>query len=99
MTGCFFWGASPRRNSADSVQTARLNQASLDRQYVRLAIAQCARRGVDRVVAKDEIMRMWSGRAEDELGIGQRFELHRFARRLECHELPASQFVRGRKRA
>ena len=37
------------------------------------------RRRVDRVIAEDEIMLVRSGRAENELGIGQRFEFDRFA--------------------
>ena len=46
---------------------------------MRLALAQRVRRRVDRVVAKDKIVFVRSGRAENELGIGQRFEFDRFA--------------------
>jgi len=35
-----------------------------------------------------------NGRAENELGIGQRFEFHRLARWLESCEVPVPQFVR-----
>jgi hypothetical protein len=42
---------------------------------------------------------VWSGRAENELAIGQRFEFDRFARRLESREVPAPPFVRCRKDA
>ena len=35
-----------------------------------------------------------SGRAENELGIGQRLEFHRFARRLESREISVPEFVR-----
>jgi hypothetical protein len=38
--------------------------------------------------AEDEIVFVWSGRAENELGIGQRFEFDRFARRLESRKVP-----------
>jgi len=43
---------------------------------------------MDRVVPHDEIVLVRSGRAENELGIGQRFEFDRFARRLESREVP-----------
>jgi hypothetical protein len=59
-----------------------------------LALAQSVGRRVDRVVAEDEIMLVRSGRAENEFGIGQRFEFDRFTRRLEGRELPMPQFVR-----
>ena len=83
---------------AKRLQTAFLNEALLDRRDVRLAIAKRVRRRVDRVVAGDEIVLVRSGRAENELGIGQRFEFHRFARRLESREIPVPQFVRRRHR-
>src|SRR5882757_8028621 len=41
-------------------------------------------------------MLVWSCRAENEFGIGQRFESDRFARLLENREDPALQFVRHR---
>jgi hypothetical protein len=41
-----------------------------------------------RVVPEDEIVLVWSGRAENELGIGQRFEFDRLARRLASREAP-----------
>jgi hypothetical protein len=44
-----------------SLQTAFLNEARADRRHVRLAIAQRVRRGVDRVAAEDEIVRVRSG--------------------------------------
>ena len=40
-----------------------------------------------------------SGRAENELGIGQRFEFDRFARRLESRDVPVPKFVRRRQDA
>jgi len=46
---------------------------------VSFAIAQRVGRRVDRVVAKDKIVLVRSGRAENELSIGQRFEFDRFA--------------------
>ena len=46
---------------------------------MRLALAQSVGRRVDRVVTEDEIMFMRSGRAENELGFGQRLEFDRFA--------------------
>ena len=70
------------------LQTAFLNEALLDRRDVRLGIAKRVRRRVDRVVPQDEIVLVRSGRAENELGIGQRHEFHRFARRLESREVP-----------
>jgi hypothetical protein len=54
------------------LQTAFLNEALLDRRDVRLGIAKRVRRRVDRVVPQDEIVLVRSGRAENELGIGQR---------------------------
>src|SRR5260370_37005874 len=47
LVGC------PARNT---LETAFLNEALLDRQDVRLGIAKRVRRGVDRVVAEDEIV-------------------------------------------
>ena len=58
-----------------SLQTAFLNEARADRRNVRLAVAQRVGRRVDRVVAEDEIVRVRRGRAENELGIGQRLEV------------------------
>ena len=81
------------------LQTAFLNEALLDRRDVRLGIAKRVRRRVDRVVPQDEIVLVRSGRAENELGIGQRHEFHRFARRLESREVPVPQFVRRRQEA
>jgi hypothetical protein len=60
------------------LQTAFLNEARPDRRNVRLGIAKRVRRRVDGVVPEDEIVPVRSGRAEDELGIGQRLELDRF---------------------
>ena len=70
-----------------------MSEALLDRRDVRLAIAKRVRRRVDRVVAGDEIVLVRSGRAENELGVGQRFKIDRFARRLESREVPVPQFV------
>ena len=55
---------------------------------MRLALAKCARRRVDRVVAEEEIVLVRSGRAENELAIGERLEFDRFARWLESREIP-----------
>src|SRR5260221_13047419 len=52
---------------------------------------------MDGVVPQDEIVLVRSGRSENELGIGQRFEFDRLARRLESREVPAPQFVRRRQ--
>src|SRR5260221_8956221 len=52
---------------------------------------------MDGVVPQDEIVLVRSGRAENELGIGQRFEFDRLARRLESRELPVPQLVRRRQ--
>jgi hypothetical protein len=41
---------------------------------VSLNIAKRALQCINRVVPEDEIVFVWSGRAENELGIGQRFE-------------------------
>src|SRR5580692_5615084 len=49
---------------------------------------------MDRVAPQDEIVLVRSGRAENELGLGQRFEFDRLARRLESRELPVPQSVR-----
>jgi hypothetical protein len=43
------------------LQATSLNEAPLDRQDVRLAIAKRFRRRVDRVVPQDEIVLVWSG--------------------------------------
>ena len=40
-----------------------------------------------------------SGRAENELDIRQRFDFHRFARRLESREIPLPQVIRLRQDA
>jgi len=66
---------------------------------MRLGIAKRDRRRMDRVMPQDEIVLVRSGRAENELGIGQRFEFDRFARRLESREVPVPQFVRRRQDA
>jgi hypothetical protein len=81
------------------LQTAFLNEVRPDRRNVRLGIAKRVRRRVDRVLPQDEIVLVRSGRAENELGIGQRFEFHRFARRLESREIPVPQFIRRRQNA
>src|SRR5713101_6233311 len=78
------------------LKPAFLNKALFDRRDVRLGIAKRVRRRVDRVVAEDEIVLVRSGRAENELAIGQRFEFDRFARWLESREVPVPQFVRNR---
>ena len=36
------------------------------------------------------------GRAENELGIGQRLEFRAYARRLKSREIPEPQFIRRR---
>jgi hypothetical protein len=77
-----------------SLQTALLNVARSDRRNVRLGIAKRGRRCMDRVVPKNEIVLMRSGRTENELGIGRRLELDRLARRLESREVPVPQSVR-----
>jgi hypothetical protein len=79
------------------LQTAFLNEARPDRRNVRLGVAKRVRRGMDRVVPQDEIVLVRSGRAENELGIGQCFEFDRFARRLESREVPVPQLVRRRQ--
>src|SRR5437016_11124656 len=84
---------------ASALQTAFFNEALPDRRNVRLGIAKRLRRCVDRVVAEDEIVLVRSGRAENELGIRQRFEFDRFARRLESREIPVPQFLRRRQDA
>jgi hypothetical protein len=66
---------------------------------VRLGVAKRVRPRMDRVVPQDEIVLVRSGRAENELGIGQRFEFDRFARRLESREVPVPKFVRRRQDA
>jgi hypothetical protein len=65
---------------------------------VRPGIANRALRCMDSVVPEDVIVFVWSGRAENELGIGQRFEFDRVARRLASREVPVSQFVQGSTR-
>lgn len=60
-------------------EAALLCEARLDRRDVSFAITQRVGRRVDRVVAKNKIVFVRSGRAENELGIGQRFEFDRFA--------------------
>jgi hypothetical protein len=81
-----------------SLQTALLNEARPDRRNVGLGIANRALRCMDRVVPEDEIVFVWNGRAENELGIGQRFEFDRVARRLASCEVSVSQFVQGSTR-
>src|SRR5713226_7368677 len=88
-----------KMSRASILQTAFLNKALFDRRDVRLGIAKRVRRRVDRVVAEDEIVLVRSGRAENELAIGQRFEFDRFARWLESREVPVPQFVRNRHNA
>src|ERR1700674_6059935 len=83
----------------DPIQTAFLNEAFLDRRDVRLAIAKRVRRRVDRVIAEDQIVLVRSGRAENELGIGQRLEFNPFARRVESRKLSVPQFIRRRQDA
>jgi hypothetical protein len=61
------------------LEAALLCEARLDRRDVSFAITQRVGRRVDRVVAKDKIVFVRSGRAENELSIGQRFEFDRFA--------------------
>ena len=79
------------------LQTASLNEARPDRRNVRLGIATRVRRRIDRVVSQDEIVLVRSGRAKNELGIGQGVEFDRFALRLESREVPVPQFVRRRQ--
>ena len=60
-------------------EAALFCEACLDRRDVSFAITQRVGRRVDRVVAKNKIVFVRSGRAEYELSIGQRFEFDRFA--------------------
>jgi len=75
------------------LQTALLNEACPDGRNVRLAIAQRVRRRVDRVIAEDGIVCVRSGRAQNELGIGERLEFDRLARRLESREFAMPPFA------
>jgi hypothetical protein len=90
--------AQPRARRV-CLQTAFLSEARPDRRNVRLGIAKRVRRRMDRIVPQDEIVLVRSSRAENELGVGQRFEFDRFARRLESREVPVPQFVRRRQDA
>jgi hypothetical protein len=92
-------GADAQPRARLCLQTAFLSEARPDRRNVRLGIAKRVRRRMDRVVPQDEIVLVRSGRAENEPGIGQRFEFDRFARRLESREVPVPQFVRRRQDA
>jgi hypothetical protein len=78
------------------LQTAFLNEMLPDRCDVRLAVAKCGRRCMDRVVPQDEIVLVWGGRAEHKLGIGQRLEFDRLTRWLESRQLPVPQLIRRR---
>jgi hypothetical protein len=91
-------GLMPSPEQGVCLQTPFLNESRPDHRNVRLGIAKRVRRRMDRVVAHDEIVLVRSGRAENELGIGQRFEFYRFARRLESREVPVRQFVRRRRK-
>ena len=72
------WTQSSRRRSNAKPQSYARG-SKLDRRDVSFAITQRVGRRVDRVVAKDKIMFVRSGRAENELSIGQCFEFDRFA--------------------
>ena len=80
----------PNPGRGGCLQAALLNEARPDRRNVRLGIAKRLRRCMDRVAPQDEIVLVRSGRAENELGLGQRFEFDRLARRLE----PAGSLAR-----
>ena len=54
-------GLMPISGQSVSLQTAFLNEARPDRRNVRLAVAQRLGRRMDRVVAEDEIVRVWRG--------------------------------------
>ncbi len=97
--GSMVLGLIPSPERGVCSQTAFLNEARPDRRNMRLGIAKRVRRRMDRVMPQDEIVLVLSGRAENELGIGQRFEFDRFARRLESREVPVPQFVRRRQDA
>ena len=68
----------PNRWRAMYSQTAFLNEARTDYRNACLAFAQRVWGRVDRVVSRDEIVFMRSGRTENELGIGQRVEFDSF---------------------
>jgi hypothetical protein len=89
--------SSPSPQARRELQTAFLNEARSDCRNARLGIAKRVRRRMDRVVPQDEIVLVRSRRAENELGVGQRFEFDCLARRLESHEVPVPQFARGRQ--
>ena len=72
------WTQSSRRRSNAKPQSYARG-SKLDRRDGSFAITQRVGRRVDRVVAKDKIMLVRSGRAENELSIGQSFEFDRFA--------------------
>ena len=49
-----------------------------------------------RIVTKDKVVPMRRRRTENEFGIGDRLEFHRFVRRFESREIPMLQLVRNR---
>jgi hypothetical protein len=63
---------------------------------MRLAIAKCFRRGMNRIVAGNQIMLVRSSRTQNKLTIGQSFEFDRFIRRREDRKIAAPKHVRRR---
>ena len=74
---------------------SRFIQALANRRDLGLALAQCVRACVYRVVAEHEFMVVRNGRAEHEFSIGQRLEFDRFVRGLESRQIALPQRVRN----
>src|SRR5689334_22780200 len=68
-------------------EPAFMAKARSDRLDLGFPFAQSLLRGMDRVVAHHEIVRMRYGRSEHELGIAPGLELHTELGLLECDQL------------
>ena len=71
----------------DDLKSALLNQARSDRRDTSLALAECISARVYGVVAKDEVVIVPGGRADNKLRIGSSRELDRVVRGLERRQV------------
>jgi hypothetical protein len=92
-------GVERRCRIGDGLEAALLSQARSDRCDASLALAECIGAGVNGVVAKDEVVIVRNGRADDELRVGSGRELDGTVRGLEGGEIALAEVVGHRNGA
>src|ERR1700730_15559699 len=82
--------------TGEDLKSAPLNQARPQRGDARLAFAECRGARMDGVGAKDEVVPVRNGRADNKLGIGSSLELDGVVRRLEGRQIALSKVLGNR---